>query len=91
MVLAMAKTKRMDGEQGVTAQAASSCVAPSPDLADMLGEVPAYAPCLSPFPNLACLSDLPDELPVLRAEVKLVRAYFRDLIDQTLRSGPNDL
>jgi hypothetical protein len=34
---------------------------------------------------------LPDELPVLRAEVKLVRAYFRDLIDQTLRSGPNDL
>ena len=48
-------------------------------------------PCFGPDPDLACISDLPDELPVRRAEVKLVRAYFRDLIDQTLRSGPDDL
>jgi len=94
MIFAMAKTKRLEGRQGATAQAASSRVAPSLDLAglaDMPGEAPAYTPCLSPSPDLACLSELPDELPVLRAEVKLVCAYFRDLIDQTLRSGPNDL
>jgi hypothetical protein len=93
MIFAMAKTKRLDGRQGATARAASSRVAPSSDLAglaDMPGEAPAYTPCLSPSPYLACLSDLPDELPVLSAEVKLVRVYFRDLIEQALHRNAND-